>query len=104
MPDREAFADEIIGFHAQQAAGKALKAWDASLGQKHPFGHDLYGGRARKLLGAANMTAIDTVPDHETHLCGYQRLVYYCHQRDEMIEDIPLTEADNASHRNRSRD
>jgi len=41
MGDRQAFADEILGFHAQQTAEKALKAWVAYLGQEYPFRHDL---------------------------------------------------------------
>lgn len=35
------FADEIFGFHAQQAAEKALKAWLAALGEVYPLKHDL---------------------------------------------------------------
>ncbi len=35
------FADEIAGFHAQQAAEKALKAWVAALGLRFPRSHDL---------------------------------------------------------------
>ena len=35
------FDDEIIGFHAQQAVEKALKAWLAHLGIKYPKIHDL---------------------------------------------------------------
>lgn len=41
MGDREAFADEVFGFHAEQAAEKALKAWAAGLGCRYPFRHDL---------------------------------------------------------------
>lgn len=41
MADLETFADEIFGFHAQQAAEKALKAWLCSLGLEHPRSHDL---------------------------------------------------------------
>ena len=41
MGDRQAFAEEIFGFHAQQAAEKALKAWAAFLGLEYPFRHDL---------------------------------------------------------------
>lgn len=37
----EVFADEIFGFHAQQAVEKALKAWLAALGAGFPFTHDL---------------------------------------------------------------
>ncbi len=41
MSDAEVFADEVFGFHAQQAAGKALKAWIAALGQEYPLTHNL---------------------------------------------------------------
>ena len=32
MGDLKVFADEIFGFHAQQATEKALKSWLATLG------------------------------------------------------------------------
>ncbi len=35
------FADEIFGFHAQQAVEKALKAWLAFLDVQYPRTHDL---------------------------------------------------------------
>ena len=41
MTDRETFADEIFGFHAQQATEKALKAWCARRGIEYPLTHDL---------------------------------------------------------------
>ena len=41
MDDAAVFADEIFGFHAQQAAEKLLKAWLASLGEAYPLSHDL---------------------------------------------------------------
>ena len=34
------FADEVFGFHAQQAAEKLFKAWLASLGETYPLSHD----------------------------------------------------------------
>ena len=40
VPDN-AFADEIVGFHAQQAVEKALKAWLAFEGRPYPWTHDL---------------------------------------------------------------
>jgi HEPN domain-containing protein len=39
-PDRE-IADSVVGFHAQQAAEKALKAVLASCGDEFPWTHDL---------------------------------------------------------------
>ena len=41
MSDPAVFADEIFGFHAQQAIEKLLKAWLASLGETYPLSHDL---------------------------------------------------------------
>lgn len=41
MTDPDAFADEIFGFHAQQAVEKSLKAWIAALGGAFGFTHDL---------------------------------------------------------------
>jgi HEPN domain-containing protein len=39
MTDADTFADEIFGFHAQQAVEKALKAWLALLGEEYPRTH-----------------------------------------------------------------
>lgn len=41
MTDTEAFAEEIFGFHAQQAVEKALKAWISALDQVYDYKHDL---------------------------------------------------------------
>lgn len=41
MDDAAVFADEIFGFHVQQAAEKLLKAWLALLGETYPLTHDL---------------------------------------------------------------
>lgn len=41
MLQGEPFADEIFGFHAQQATEKALKAWLCSVGREAPRTHDL---------------------------------------------------------------
>ncbi len=41
MVGDEAFADEILGFHAQQAVEKSLKAWLSCLGVAYPKTHDL---------------------------------------------------------------
>jgi hypothetical protein len=41
MLDAETFADEIFGFHAQQAVEKALKAWLSLVGVEYPRTHDL---------------------------------------------------------------
>lgn len=41
MVDNPLFADEIFGFHAQQAIEKALKAWLAVRSVNFPLTHDL---------------------------------------------------------------
>ena len=41
MGDAAVFADEIFGFHVQQAAEKLFKAWLALLGESYPLTHDL---------------------------------------------------------------
>ena len=41
MGDATIFADEIFGFHIQQAVEKLLKAWLALLGKAYPATHDL---------------------------------------------------------------
>jgi HEPN domain-containing protein len=41
MRDGTVFADEIFGFHAQQAVEKTLKAWLALSGVEYPRTHDI---------------------------------------------------------------
>ena len=41
MEDAAIFADEIAGFHAQQAAEKLFKVWLILLGEPYPLTHDL---------------------------------------------------------------
>ncbi len=41
MGDAAVFADEIFGFHVQQAVEKLFKAWIALLGEEYPATHDL---------------------------------------------------------------
>jgi HEPN domain-containing protein len=41
MLDRETFAEEIFGFHAQQVAEKSIKAWLNLIGTTYPRTHDL---------------------------------------------------------------
>ena len=41
MLDNALFADEIFGFHAQQAVEKALKAWLCAYDVAYPPTHDL---------------------------------------------------------------
>ena len=49
MSDPDFFSDAVIGFHAQQAAEKLLKAWIAAVGLVFPLTHDL--GRLLTALG-----------------------------------------------------
>jgi hypothetical protein len=48
MDNQDVFADEIFGFHVQQATEKCLKAWIAAIGRVYPLIHDL--GVLMKLL------------------------------------------------------
>ena len=41
MSNASVFADEIFGFHVEQAAEKLFKAWLALLGETYPLTHDL---------------------------------------------------------------
>ena len=41
MYDAAVFAEEVFGFHAQQAVEKAVKAWLSLLGVGYPKTHDL---------------------------------------------------------------
>ena len=41
MLEPETFAEEIFGFHAQQAVEKAVKAWLSLVGRSYPRTHDL---------------------------------------------------------------
>lgn len=41
MTDPQTFADEIFGFHAQQAVEKALKAWIAASGEEYPLTYNI---------------------------------------------------------------
>ena len=60
MGDAAVFADEIFGFHAQQAAEKLFKAWLASVGETYPLSHDL-----ALLLDLLNECGMDVARFHE---------------------------------------
>ena len=57
MMDVNTFANEIIGFHAQQAVEKALKAWLSLVDVDYPRTHDL-----EELLALLESSG-DTVPE-----------------------------------------
>ena len=62
MSDNEAFADEIVGFHAQQAAEKLLKAWIAIHGQVFQLTHNLG-------------VLLDALRDHEPEADRFRGLI-----------------------------
>ena len=41
MSRSDEISDEVVGFHVQQAAEKALKAWIALLGEVYPLTHSI---------------------------------------------------------------
>lgn len=41
MLNPDVFADEIFGFHVQQAVEKSLKAWMCAVGITYPFTHQI---------------------------------------------------------------
>ena len=55
MGDVGVFADEIFGFHVQQAVEKSFKAWLALLGEVYPLTHDL-GDLLTLLISARQKT------------------------------------------------
>ena len=57
MADNPLFADEIFGFHAQQAIEKSLKAWLAAQSRDFPLTHDL-----SRLLGLLEESGAAVAP------------------------------------------
>jgi len=53
MRDSVVFADEIFGFHVQQAIEKSLKAWMCAIGLTYPLTHHI--NRLLMLLKEAGM-------------------------------------------------
>ena len=64
MGDPAVFADEIFGFHAQQAVEKLLKAWLAALGETYPLSHDL-------------ASLLDMLSAHDPDIARFDELVDY---------------------------
>ena len=65
MTDVATFADEIFGFHVQQAVEKLFKAWLALLGETYPTTHNLarllqmlstHGTEAERFAGLVDFT------------------------------------------------
>ena len=59
MDDAAVFADEIFGFHVQQAAEKLFKAWLALQGETYPLSHDLAALLDILSSGGADVTRFD---------------------------------------------
>ena len=59
MEDTSVFADEIVGFHVQQAAEKFLKAWLVLWSEPYPLTHNLARLLTRRRLPSHNF-AIST--------------------------------------------
>ncbi len=57
-------SDEVFGFHVQQGAEKALKAWIAVLGELYPLTHDL-----EELFEMLAALGVDAAPFEQ--LVGY---------------------------------
>lgn len=92
MSDPQVFSDEIVGFHAQQAAEKLLKAWLALLGFTFPLTHDLdalldvLGGNepdAEKYRGLVALNPFAVQFRYES--VGAEMVSL---DRDELIEDL----------------
>ena len=90
MQDPDTFADEIIGFHAQQAVEKALKAWLAGLGVEYPLTHDI-----ETLLGLLEEAGCDVAPFRELDrytdfavLFRYASLTENLPDRSSVVEEV----------------
>ena len=64
MGDAAVFADEIFGFHVQQAAKKLFKAWLALQGETYPLSHDLATLLDILSAGGADVTRFDGLVDY----------------------------------------
>ncbi len=64
MDDTAVFADEIFGFHVQQAAEKLFKAWLASQGETYPLSHDLAALLDMLSTGGADVARFDGLVDY----------------------------------------
>lgn len=87
MLDAAVFADEIFGFHVQQAIEKSLKAWMCALGLTYPFTHHI-----NRLLVLLRGAGIDVEAFWWT-----DQFTPYAHQaryeEGHLAEDAPLERA-----------
>ncbi len=67
MGDAAIFADEIFGFHVQQAAEKLLKAWLALQGETYPLSHDLAALLDMLSVGGADVARFDGLVDYTVY-------------------------------------
>lgn len=83
MIDSPLFADEIFGFHVQQAIEKSLKAWLAAHSIPFPFTHDL-----SRLLGL--------LEDDGVEVAVFWPLVQYTVFAVQARYEVSLTDMDEA--------
>ncbi len=86
MMDTDVFAEEIFGFHAQQAVERSLKAWLALLGRQYPATHDI--SALLEILGRSGL-------DVEPHWNLVEYNVYAVRLRYESVDlsEEPLDRA-----------
>jgi hypothetical protein len=70
MVENPLFADEIFGFHAQQAIEKTFKAWLAQIDVEYPLTHDL--SRLLLLLEESGQDVTDYWPLVEFNVFAVQ--------------------------------
>ena len=86
MGDAAVFADEIFGFHVQQAAEKLFKAWLALRGETHPHSHDLAALLDMLSVGGADVTRFDGLVEYTRYAV---RLRYAAVDPDSGLLDRP---------------
>ena len=64
VDDATVFADEIFGFHVQQAAEKLFKAWLASRGETYPQSRDLAALLVMLSVGRTDVARFDELVDY----------------------------------------
>ncbi len=64
MEDSKLFAEEIFGFHTQQAVEKTLKSWLAFLNIEYPFRHDL-------------AELLNLLEQNGAEISGYKKLIIF---------------------------
>jgi HEPN domain-containing protein len=72
MGDATAFADEVFGFHAQQAAEKLLKAWLDHLGEEYPLTHSLAVLSERLRILGYDIPEADEVIEYAPYASDYR--------------------------------